>query len=123
MSSTLVLALLGLTALLGLSLTACVLRDVPSPTWLRRAHLLAGATALAALLRAVAAAASATPRPPGPTGQLPAGFVVCAFLLGLSIWAVARYAKAGLTVVRALHMCMGFCGVLLAAAWILRPGA
>ena len=123
MSNTVPLTLLAVTGLLGMILTAYVLREADIPAWLRRAHMIAGACGLATLLRAVASAASATPRPPGPSGQLPAAFVACALLLGLTVWLTARYAKQGLTIVRALHMCAGFCGVLLAAAWILRPGA
>ncbi len=123
MTNILALTLVGLTGLVGATLTGYVLREAHIPAWLRRAHLIAGASALLAMLRAVAAAAAATPRPPGPTGQLPAAFVGCAFLLGLTVWLVARYAKQGLTIARALHICAGFCGVLLAAAWILRPGA
>lgn len=123
MSHTLPLTLLGVTALLGMTLAAGVLREVGNPAWLRRAHLLAGGSALLALLRAVRDAAAATPPLPGSNGHLPAVLVACAFLLGLTVWLSARYAQQGLTIVRALHVCVGFCAVILAAAWILRPGA
>ena len=84
--------------------------------------MVAGVSALLVFLGAVDSAASAIPRPSGASGRLPAAFVACALLLGLVVWLVARYAKQRLTIARALHICIGFCGVLLAAAWILRPG-
>ncbi len=122
MSNILTLTLLGTTGLLGITLVGYVLREVRSPVLLRRAHLAAGAAALLALLRAVAQAAAAIPPLPGPTGQLPAGFMACALVLGLLGWVVARYARQGLTIVLSLHVCAGFCGLILAAAWVLRPG-
>ena len=122
MAHWLSVALLGGTALLGMALTGFALREVRSPTWLRRAHLAAGAASLVVLLQLVDTAARAIPPLPGASGRLPAGFVACALVLGLSLWLVARYARGSLTILRALHVCMGFCGVILAIAWVLRPG-
>jgi hypothetical protein len=119
---TIALILLGVTALLGMTLAGGVLREIRNPAMLRRFHMIAGASSLVALLREVSSAASATPPLPGSTGRLPAGFVACALLLGLSLWLVRRNAPQSLTIVRALHICIGFCGLVLAAAWLLRPG-
>ena len=122
MAHELLRALLALTGLLGVVLVTGVLREKPNPTWLRRLHLAAGASTLTALVLAIRAAAGVVPPLAGPTGQLPAAFVASALVLGLLLSLVVRFWRQGFTIVVALHVCMGFCGVLLAAAWVLRPG-
>ncbi len=122
MQHTLTLVAIGLTCVLGLVLAGSVLREVRSPALVRRMHLAAGVAALFLLWRSVELAATSTTPQAGPTGRLPLAFLAIALLLGLSLWPLARHARQGLTLARALHVCMGFCGLILAAAWLLRPG-